>query len=299
MRKFSFETLDEPNFMREEKLSLDKIIGQPNEFLLRLAIKGIEEKFQGQEMAYFHHNINRLRIKNLSKSMIAKHDRRTNRVLDATYSSNRNILFLPDNIKKEDLNHEMLHVASSTKKGPLTRFSGFKVIKGLSVTGFAISEGYTQLLTDDYLNDEPDESHYPLDKRYARCIQDIVGKYDMMFHYFTGNLKGLMRELRRYYSYEEIAEFILDMDEIHLLLNLRNFTDYEEAELATLLDRTNDLLMIGYERKFMERFMSDEEKQPYMDHFDDLVDMQADAIEYVARKAEENIKEHCSIVYKV
>ena len=125
-----------------------------------------------------------------------------------------------DNFIKVDKNpndmlllHELLHLASSFCKDNVV-FSGFSqgFLNSGYVIGNAVTEGYTQLLTERFLNNY--QSAYELEKRIVQMLEKIIGNEVMESMYFSADLNGLINQLMQYRSYNDTIKFIKDFDEI-------------------------------------------------------------------------------------
>lgn len=65
----------------------------------------------------------------------------------------------------------------------------------------------------------------------------LIGKSKMLEFYFKGNLEGLIKELSKYQSREDVIQFIRDVDTI----NIGNVCGSE-------LIRVDDMLSLSYDR---------------------------------------------------
>lgn len=110
---------------------------------------------------------------------------------------------------KNTLRHELLHLASTKKKGSIN-FCGFWV-KNLKVIGFYLNEGYTEYLNCKYFSSGLPEV-YIKEVEIARRIERIVGSTKMEQLYFDANLLGLIEYLAEYSSKEEVINLIKKID---------------------------------------------------------------------------------------
>lgn len=135
-----------------------------------------------------------------------------------TYSQGKNAIRL---IGKDSIYHELFHMASAAGKSDHIGFAQY--IQG-GTFGRGINEGYTELLTRRYFGDKIDPNHikdsgYNVQVSICRKLEKIVGKDKMTKLYLTANLKGLIDELKKYATEEEIYNFIYGMDTITQLGN--------------------------------------------------------------------------------
>ena len=115
------------------------------------------------------------------------------------------------------ITHELLHM-SSTVRDDDKIYSGF--IQGVAdyKFGFGLTEGYTQYLDERYFSDftpekkELDQYIYPVTKKIAGWVEDLIGQDKMEEFYFTGNLRGLLCELSKLSSPQRALNFIHDFD---------------------------------------------------------------------------------------
>ena len=150
-------------------------------------------------------------------------------IVGAEYDSNTNqIIFYPQEYEKlgEDkdtfissaITHELLHMASSYKKG-LIRICGFsQTLANSYEIGYGINEGFTEYLNCKYFNQKSVPAYEPL-QNITKIIAEIVGVETMEKLYFQGNLKGLVNELSKYQSEEQSLDLIYDIDKAHRELN--------------------------------------------------------------------------------
>ena len=106
--------------------------------------------------------------------------------------------------------------------------------------GHGINEGYTQLLTNR--NTEGFSYFYLYETRIATMVEEIVGQEKMQKNYFTANLKGLIEELTKYISEEEVMKFIQALD----------FYQEYEFETSLLPGKSQKL---DSSKQFIEKFL--------------------------------------------
>jgi len=114
--------------------------------------------------------------------------------------------------EKSSIYHELFHMAS-TRRGNIATGSGFKYYKTDKVSyGRGINEGYTDILTQRYFYNKNYEIIYKNEYIYALLLERIVGKDKMESLYLKGNLNGLIHELEKYDSLDNIYHFIKEID---------------------------------------------------------------------------------------
>ena len=168
-------------------------------------------------------------------------------IVGAEYDSNTNqIIFYPQEYEKlgEDkdtfissaITHELLHMASSYKKG-LIRICGFsQTLANSYEIGYGINEGFTEYLNCKYFNQKAVPAYEPL-QNITKIIAEIVGVETMEKLYFQGNLKGLVNELSKYQSEEQSLDLIYDIDKAHRELN----SETKQQLLETIQNNLSNL----------------------------------------------------------
>lgn len=156
-----------------------------------------------------------------------------------------------EEIKRYVTFHELLHMASSYKKGVI-KVCGFHQKIGLSSIGRGLNEGYTKLLLSRYFysSKKPLIMSYTEEQLLAFGIEEIVGKEEMEKLYFAGDLNGLINKLSRWSTIDEIRTIIESIDKC--TWNTENKYEYESiagetrTRIANIkLRKYNDLLRKG------------------------------------------------------
>lgn len=214
-------------------------------------IKVIIENFNPEVLNNFYNNLKTIKVS--SKSLVLRNFLlHTNAV--GTYNPKHNEIAIATETDDTTITHELLHMASSFYKDKMSR-SGFNQFysKGLLNIGNGINEGYTELLNQRYFGG----TEYPLGIRrsistygYLKLIteklEQIVGKEKMENLYFSANLKGLIQELNKYASEEEIMKFITDTDFIIKYLSNKRPSLIENQSLINCMNRSTIFLITNY-----------------------------------------------------
>lgn len=120
------------------------------------------------------------------------------------------------NIKDEDLfygiYHELFHMASTNRMNMDKLQTGFSVYKNGIYTGKGLNEGYTDYLANRYFANVGFKIGYPLEFLYASRLEKIVGKEKMEELYMSSDPQGLISELEKYDSQDNIIDFIKMLD---------------------------------------------------------------------------------------
>ena len=172
-------------------------------------IEALHNNFSEEMLLYFYRNIGSLDTQIMTK----ENDSTKSAVIVGSYRGDKNRMKVVDETDESTIFHELFHLASSyydsrTKMS----YCGFKQNNRSASynIGTGINEGYTQLLTNRYTEEDP--YSYPKETRIAEIIESVIGKENMQKHYFMGNLKGLIDELAKYKSKEEVMKFIQMID---------------------------------------------------------------------------------------
>lgn len=109
----------------------------------------------------------------------------------------------------ETLIHELLHMASTIEieDGILTGFE-MPYLLGLS-----LNEGYTEYLTEKYFTKGMEYvKSSSINLFLAKGIENIIGAEKMQEHFFNADLNGLINELSKYATREEIIRLLFLID---------------------------------------------------------------------------------------
>lgn len=213
-------------------------------------IQLLSTKFSKEYLINFYNNINSVNIKtkDLEHSDCSGY-----------YLAEKNSITLDSN-ECISIYHELFHMASSVFKDKYV-YSGFRQHgkycgKNLNI-GKGINEGYTQLLTERYFG-HIDGIMY---RSYIYCtsimgkIEGIIGKDKMEKLYFSSDLPGLLNELKKYASDEEIMSFVSGMDFLveHLyeekILSQKAYSYMVDSSLKNV----NDFLFMIYYRNLSSK----------------------------------------------
>jgi len=99
----------------------------------------------------------------------------------------------------DSMEHELMHLA--TIKKDVYNYSGFN----------AYIEGYTELLTNRYFNNEKPEKSYLFESIFAKNVETILGKDYMEKKFFEGNLLETMKKLYKYSSEQKIKNMFYNL----------------------------------------------------------------------------------------
>ena len=81
--------------------------------------------------------------------------------------------------------------------------------------GIALNEGYTEHLNQQHFFPDYFDDSYLHEQSIAYEFEKIIGRVKMEKLYFEADLYGLIQELTKYASVEEIITFLRDFDKLH------------------------------------------------------------------------------------
>ena len=154
----------------------------------------LENNFNRESLAFFFRNIKSLDFKEMAE--------KENDDTLGVYNVIQNNIRLLKEDNNNTLFHELFHMASSYRdEENKISYCGFHQTKKNYDLGRGINEGYTELLANRY-SDYNSHYCYYCEKKYAKIIEDIIGKELMQNLYLQANLKGLITELTKYQTTE-------------------------------------------------------------------------------------------------
>lgn len=159
-------------------------------------------------------NLNNL-YRNLKTLRINDQNKLENLFYAGQYNSKTNTIKL--DTKKDELGHELLHLASSYyDEKTKTHYVGFKQGQGKAYIGIGLNEGYTELLNERIFNKNNKKSPYKNEMKIAKLFEYFFeDKNEMENYYFNNNLPGFIHHMEQFAPRQEIINLILDIDRIN------------------------------------------------------------------------------------
>lgn len=209
--------------------------------------------FSSENLVILYNNINDLKIEKIYMNEFLEHikniifKRGTKDLNVAGYNVFLNRVRIEEEYVDIDMPHELFHMASSVyDKEKKVLYTGFvqTIIKENRNIGDGINEGYTEWMVAKYYDESilSDSTSYKYLCNVARNLDEIVGKDKMEKLYLKANLKGLVEELVKYNSYDNVMHFISATDYLYHNLNESRKSKQEKEVI------TNEL-------KFINKFM--------------------------------------------
>lgn len=195
----------------------------------------MKERLPHCNLKAFYNNLKTLVIEETDKIDTKKGQVRESGV----YLSKKNkIKIYPPNIKcgttdqydeklAQVVTHELLHLSSTYKKGPIVLCGFSQTIDRRISTGHGLNEGYTEVINSRYFCSKKRKIAYPLQYVIALGIEEIIGREKMEQLYFNADLNGLVAELSNYVELKSIHKLLKIIDQCHKYDGV-NKNKYEE-----------------------------------------------------------------------
>ena len=238
--------------------------------------------FSSENLVILYNNINDLKIEKIYMNEFLEHikniifKRGTKDLNVAGYNVFLNRVRIEEEYVDIDMPHELFHMASSVyDKEKKVLYTGFvqTIIKENRNIGDGINEGYTEWMVAKYYDESilSDSTSYKYLCNVARNLDEIVGKDKMENLYLKANLKGLVEELVKYNSYDNVMHFISATDYLYHNLNESRKSKQEKEVI------TNEL-------KFINKFMIESiTKSTALMYFDNEISIE-DIVPIISKK---------------
>ena len=225
--------------------------------------------FSSENLVILYNNINDLKIEKIYMNEFLEHikniifKRGTKDLNVAGYNVFLNRVRIEEEYVDIDMPHELFHMASSVyDKEKKVLYTGFvqTIIKENRNIGDGINEGYTERMVAKYYDESilSDSTSYKYLCNVARNLDEIVGKDKMENLYLKANLKGLVEELVKYNSYDNVMHFISATDYLYHNLNESRKSKQEKEVITNELKFIN-IFMIESITKSTALMYSDNE----------------------------------------
>lgn len=145
--------------------------------------------------------------------------------------------------KEDVITHELFHL-SSNPYDETDDHCGFSYTIDDYLIGVGLNEGYTELLNRRYF-DSRIETSYGNQIITSEYLEKIVGQKNMEKLYLNANLHGLIKELKKYYSLQEIERFIIAVDFTEQY-DYKKLSIYENDALCEQFETIISFLFKGY-----------------------------------------------------
>lgn len=207
------------------------------------------DKFPSGDLINFYNNLNELKI-NHKKFGFENLVLRFNTL--ATYDPKKNEIRVDKDDYTSAIYHELFHMASSTYNNGIfyVGFRQYSLKPSVVDLGIGINEGYTQLLTKRYFGDIEDAiDGYVYEVHIVDKLEKIIGQEKMESLYLNANLHGLLTELKKYASEDEITKFVSGVDFLSEHLKDKKLLPFEKGMITNSLKNVNEFLSRAYTKK--------------------------------------------------
>lgn len=176
----------------------------------------IMNKNSNFDLSNFFENIKTLKIKNDPESFpenVQKFKKHIGNSLGGFYRISENAVYLWKDYSFV-LYHELFHVASTPRTADSEMsITGFDQKINDKTIGQSLNEGYTNLLTKKYFDKNTIfYSSYYFESNVAEIIEEVIGQNKMLKYFSTANLSGLINELTKYASLNEVIQFLINFE---------------------------------------------------------------------------------------
>lgn len=232
-----------------DEIDLERLKKQKYGKELLKFVEVMVNNFPKEDLINFYNNINTLKVKEKSFDI-------GNFLFKAytagQYNPKKNVINLEEKYAIISIYHELFHMASAIAG---TRIVGFHQSEGSVSIGKGLNEGYTELLCRRYFGPGAISLSYEFSMYAASQIEDLVGKDKMQSLYFRANLKGLIDELKKYASEEDIMKFINDTDFVIEHLEQKKVPSKEKKLLNKAMHDVNAFLVKCKGRKILKQHL--------------------------------------------
>lgn len=203
----------------QDKLDISKYLNfEHNNEVVSRFVEILEQDFSHCDLQSLYKNIQTLKIVERDKSIgdrleeiltlrgeaAGSYSPRKNKI--TTYSEKNYNELLGTKV------HELVHFATTRKVGNAT-LCGFSISKNKILFGDGLNEGYTEWFTQRYLLKEKGGSYKEL-QSVAALIEEIIGPEKMQQYFFTNNLNGLVNDMEKYTTRQNVLALLEKMDRI-------------------------------------------------------------------------------------
>lgn len=256
LKKIKILNINLNNFKNKNKLKIVKnnICTKVDVQILPKFVKADDETFKGEvekAIKYFTtiliNNCNNINLDNfINKFKTVKimlnqleSDEKIDGIRTGAYNVAKNEIYIND---FSCIYHELMHLSSTSFKYSYI-VSGFALfdLNNSRINNY-FNEGYTQLLTERYFDDKDKGKIYTFAVLVSSEIEKIIGKNKMEELYFNSDFVGLVNELEKYETTENIVEFFGALEFFEITNNFK--MDKNIVKITNVDDELIDKNMI-------------------------------------------------------
>lgn len=208
----------------------------------------MERTFKKEDLKLFYQNIHTLTT-NPKKMTIKK--RLFSVYTAAYYDSQQNSITIDVEEIENTLYHELLHMTSSLISiENNVEYCGFSQTLPNKSIGDGINEGYTELLTERYFTTDASLTEsYSYEMDVSLNLEKIIGQKKMESLYLHADLLGLINELKKYATEDNIMKFIASSDYLYQHLDYGAQSSKKDNLINNCLKEVNQFLITTFSNK--------------------------------------------------
>lgn len=214
--------------------------------------KKMEENFDAESLHNFYYNSEWVKASKIKFGILRSNT--------GTYNQYTNKI----RFRKDSLNHEFFHMCSTNYDSTYVS-SGFSIDLHEKSIGNGINEGYTDLLTARYFDEDISDSYF-IESKFAANLEKIIGRETMEKLYMKGDFIGFIKSLTQFYTIDEIEQFLLEFDVVSLYID-EYLSKEGENKLNLLIENCICFLIKGYSKVLVNSGLSNELKKERMEMY--------------------------------
>ncbi len=256
----------------EEEMNIDSLLEEDYSDNIEKFIEVLTTHFSPEDLTRFYNNMDSIDIKIISKKrfqQVSQNQPNTKKNLGEYYPTCNSMLLVEEDYNKV-IYHKLFHVASSNfDMENRVSFLGFSQsrLEGGTNVGEPLNEGYTELMTNRYFFPSTESKYYKYEVRVASQIEEIVGQEKMEKLYLNANLYGLIKELEKYASSDNIKIFLDNLEYVYSNYNKSELHHSVRRNIYNIIEEIETFL---YETKLNKIYITNQSlhtKEEYMQEF--------------------------------
>lgn len=254
----------------EEEMNIDSLLEEDYSNNIEKFIEVLTTHFSPEDLTRFYNNMDSIDIKVISKKKFQQVSQNTTKKNLGEYYPTCNSMLLVEEDYNKVIYHKLFHVASSNfdmeNRVSFLGFSQSRLEGGVNV-GEPLNEGYTELMTNRYFFPSTESKYYKYEVRVARQIEEIVGQEKMEKLYLNANLYGLLKELEKYTSSDNIKIFLDNLQYVYSNYNKSELHHSIRKNIHNIIEEIETFL---YETKLNKIYITNQNlhsNEEYMQEF--------------------------------
>jgi hypothetical protein len=246
--QIDLDSIGQPADIIQEYDSLNNALVLKGEFslLINHFIETVTKNMPKEDLVLLYNNLNTLKI---NKNNLSLYNFIHDSSAIGTYDSIKNVISINKNEVASSIFHELFHMMSTYSEGDYN-YCGFEQVLSGPIRrrlAVAINEGYTQYLSEKYFgNIRGVKGTYPFQVHIVKLLEKVVDKDNMQHLYCNANLYGLVEELKKYASVDEIEKFITGTDFLLRYIADTSLSFAKREMITNSLINVNTFLLRSY-----------------------------------------------------